>query len=124
MPPASPSAVSTESVSRCLALPLTASRSTTTSMVCFSCFFSFGGSVSGWTTPSIRARAYPLDCSSANRSTYSPLRPRITGASTWNRVPSSIASTRSTICCGVCREIGSPQTGQCGCPTRANSSRR
>ena len=124
MPPASLSAVSTESVSRCLALALTASRSTTTSMVCFSCFFSFGGSVSGCTTPSTRARAKPLDCSSANRSTYSPLRPRITGASTWNRVPSSIASTRSTICCGVCRLIGRPQIGQCGSPARANSSRR
>ena len=106
MPPASFSAVSIESVIRCLALALTASRSTTTSMVCFSCFLSFGGSVSGCTTPSTRARAKPLDCSSAKRSTYSPLRPRTTGASTWNRVPSSIASTRSTICCGVCREIG------------------
>ena len=44
---------------------------------------------------------------------------RITGASTWNRVPSAIASTRSTICCGDCFVIASPQTGQCGSPTRA-----
>ena len=36
-PPASPSAVSTESVSRCFADRLTASRSMTTSMVCFFC---------------------------------------------------------------------------------------
>ena len=57
MPPDSPSADSTESVSRCLLAALTLSRSTTTSMVCFSCFFSFGGSVSGCTTPSTRARA-------------------------------------------------------------------
>ena len=27
----------------------------------------------------------------------------MTGASTWNRVPSSSSRTRSTICCGVCR---------------------
>ena len=49
-PPARPSAVSTESVSRRLATvvgALAASRSTTTSMVCLSFFSSFGGSVSG-----------------------------------------------------------------------------
>ena len=48
--------VSTESVIRCLADSRLTSRSTTTSMECFSCFFSIGGSVSGYTTPSIRAR--------------------------------------------------------------------
>ena len=42
---------------RCLLLGRAASRSTTTSIVCFSCFFSFGGSVSGYTTPSTRTRA-------------------------------------------------------------------
>ncbi len=46
-PLASPSAVSTESVSRRLALALTASRSTTTSMVCFFCLSRVGGSASG-----------------------------------------------------------------------------
>ena len=107
-PPARPSAVSTESVSRRLRRSsLTTRRSTTTSMVCFSCFFSLGGSVSGSTSPSTRARAKPLVWSSANRSTYSPLRARTTGASTWKRVPSGSSSTRSTICCGVCRVIGS-----------------
>ena len=45
-PPARPSAVSTESVIRCLLEARAVSRSTTTSMVCFSCFFSAGGSVS------------------------------------------------------------------------------
>ena len=45
-----PSAVSTESVSRRLADCLTGSRSTTTSIVCFSCFLSVGGSASGTTT--------------------------------------------------------------------------
>ena len=47
MPPARPSAVSTESVMRCLLVALAVSRSTTASIVCFSCFFSRGGSVSG-----------------------------------------------------------------------------
>ena len=54
MPSARFSAVSTESVSRCLAPALTVRRSTTTSMSCFSCFFSFGGSASVCTTPSTR----------------------------------------------------------------------
>src|SRR3712207_5421305 len=75
-PPARPSAVSTESVSRRLALSLTVRRSTITSIVCFSCFLSFGGSVSGWTTPSTRTREKPCVCSELNRSTYSPLRAR------------------------------------------------
>ena len=54
MPSARFSAVSTESVNRCLALALTVRRSTTTSMSCFSCFFSFGGSANECTTPSTR----------------------------------------------------------------------
>ncbi len=53
-----------------------------------------------------------------------PCAPRTTGASTWNRVPSGSSSSRSTICCGVCRVIASPQIGQCGLPTRAHSRRR
>ena len=40
-------------------------------------------------SPSTRARLKPWVCSCRNSSTYSPLRPRITGASTWNRRPSS-----------------------------------
>ncbi len=124
IPPARPSAVSIESVRRRLAEALTASRSTITSMVCFSCFLSTGGSASWITTPSTRARLYPLVCSSRNRSAYSPLRSRITGASTWKRVPSSSSSTRSTICCGAWREIGRPHSGQCGRPARAYRSRR
>gem|GEM_PF-4438360 len=124
VPPESRSAVSTESVSRRRALSLTTSRSTITSMVCFSYFFSAGGSSSRITWPSTRARANPLVWSSRNSSPYSPLRPRITGASTWNRVPSGSSSTRSTICCGVCLAMGRPQLGQCGLPIRAQSSRR
>ena len=56
MPPDRPRAVSTESVSRRLAPSLTVRRSMTTSMVCFSCFFSVGGSVSWIVSPSTRAR--------------------------------------------------------------------
>ena len=128
-PPDRPSAVSTESVSRRRADSFTDSRSTTTSMVCFSYFFRAGrlldaASSSRTTTPSTRARENPFSWSSRSSSVYSPLRPRTTGASTWNRVPSSTSSSRSTICCGVCRAIGRPQIGQCGLPTLAYSSRR
>ncbi len=56
MPPDSRRAVSTESVSRRLALSLTVRRSMTTSTVCFSCFLSFGGSASWIVSPSTRAR--------------------------------------------------------------------
>jgi hypothetical protein len=70
-------------------------------------------------TPSTRARENPLVCSSRISSVYSPLRPLTTGASTWNRVPSSSSSSRSTICCGLCRAIGLPHTGQCGLPILA-----
>ncbi len=118
------SAVSTESVSLRFADALAASRSTTTSMVCLRCFSSFGGSASWIVSPLTLARLNPWDCRLRNSSMYSPLRPRMTGASTWKRVPSSSCSTRSTICCGVCRSIGDPQTGQCGRPARANRSRR
>ena len=120
-PWASPRAVSTESVSRRLTVGFTASRSTTTSMECLYFLSSVGGSVRAMTSPSTRARLKPWPASWRNRSTYSPLRPRTTGASTWKRVPSGSAISRSTICCGDCLLIGSPQIGQCGRPARANS---
>ena len=59
-PPARPSAVSTESVSRRLADALTASRSTTTSIVCFFCLSSLGGSSREWVSPLTRARREAL----------------------------------------------------------------
>ena len=127
MPPASTRAVSTESVSRRLAAassPLATSRSMTTSMVCLICFSSLGGSASAMTSPSTRARAKPLVCNSANRSTNSPLRALTTGARIWKRVRSGSSSSRSTICWGLWRVIGSSQMGQCGRPTRANNRRR
>lgn len=124
MPPERPRAVSTESVRRRLALSLTVRRSTTTSMVCFSCFFSFGGSESWTVVPSTRARLYPLAWRSAKRSTNSPLRSRTSGESTWKRLPSGRPSTLSTMACGDWREIGRWQTGQCGLPIRAKSRRR
>lgn len=124
MPPERPRAVSTESVRRRLALSLTVRRSTTTSMVCFSCFLSFGGSESWTVCPSTRARLYPLVCSSPKRSTNSPLRSRTSGESTWKRLPSGSSRTLSTMACGDCRVMGRPHSGQCGLPTRAKSSRR
>ncbi|CAB4666942.1 unannotated protein [freshwater metagenome] len=56
MPDARRSAVSIESVSRVLLSTFAVKRSTTTSIVCFSCFFNFGTSVSATTVPSTRAR--------------------------------------------------------------------
>ena len=76
------SAVSTESVKRRRDSALTARRSTTTSILCFSCFLSIGTSSRPTTTPSTRTREYPCDCSCLNISLYSPLRSRTTGAST------------------------------------------
>ena len=38
--------------------------------------------------------------------------------------PRAARITWSTICSGVWRPIGRPQLGQCGCPTRAKSTRR
>ena len=122
-PSASFRAVSTESVRRWRMPSFMARRSTTTAMVCLTCFFSTGGSESWTVSPSTTARAKPCVDRSLNRSTNSPLRPRTTGASTWKRVRSGSSSSWSTICCGVCRLTGSPHCGQCGTPTRAQSRR-
>ena len=117
------SAVSTESVSaagrRASPKPVDDDRD-----VCCSLLLSWAGRPGG---PSARRYVPASSPWAAVRGTapvYSPLRPRITGASTWNRVPSSSSSTRSTICCGACAAIGRPHPGQCGCPIRAYSSRR
>ena len=73
MPWASPSAVSTESVSRCLTDGLTASRSTTTSMECLYFLSRIGGSVSCTTSPSTRARLNPSAASCAEHLRVLPL---------------------------------------------------
>ncbi len=93
MPSASWSAASMESATRRRMSGLATSRSTTTSMVCFLFFSSFGGSASRCSSPSIRTRLNPLWATSASSFSYSPLRPRTTGASTWKRVPSGSSST-------------------------------
>ena len=49
---------------------------------------SAASSTSSCSSPSIRARVKPWPASSLSSPSYSPLRPRTTGASTWNRVPS------------------------------------
>ena len=82
IPDANLKAFSIESVRRVLLSALAVKRSITTSMVCFSCFFSFGASDSCTTSPSIRAREYPCVIRSLNNSTNSPLRALTTGANT------------------------------------------
>src|SRR5215469_203816 len=79
-PPDKPSAVSTESVSRRRADSFTESRSTTTSIVCFSYFFRAGklpdplvASSSRIVTPSTLALENPFVTSSRSSSVYSPL---------------------------------------------------
>ena len=57
IPDANRSAVSIESVKRDFDSALALRRSTTTSIVCFSCFFNFGASLRATICPSIRARA-------------------------------------------------------------------
>ena len=57
IPEANLRAVSIESVKRDFDSGLALKRSTTTSMVCFSCFFNFGASLKATISPSIRARA-------------------------------------------------------------------
>ena len=59
IPWAKRNAVSIESVKRDFDSAFAVSRSMTTSMLCFSCFFSFGASDSAITSPSMRAREYP-----------------------------------------------------------------
>ena len=82
IPLASFSAVSTESVNRCCELAFALNLSTTTSIVCFSCFFSSGISSNVNTFPSTLARENPCKVKSLNRSTNSPLRARTIGANT------------------------------------------
>ena len=69
--------------------------------------------------PSTFMRVKPSRTISSNRSLYSPLRSRTTGALTVKRVPSSSRSTWSTIVSIDWPVIGLPQIGQCGRPTRA-----
>ena len=70
------------------------------------------------------ARAYPSPRSWSRRSANSPLRPRTTGARIWNRVPSFMVSSSSTICSGLCAAMRAPHSGQWGIPVRAKSRRR
>ena len=131
-PPDSASAVSTESVSLRRASGLTASRSITTSMSCFSYFFSTGSrpeaaSSSRTTTPSTRARENPLACSSRISSPYSPLRPRTThrGQHLEPVARPRPRAARSTICCGLCSRRSAARTqGSAACRSRACSSRQ
>ena len=124
-PPASPSAVSTESVSRRFALGLTASRSTTTSMSCFSYFFSFGGSLSD------DDRAVDPGPAEALRLQLAEQLGVLALAAAHHRrqhlEPGALVELEDPVddllraSAGL---ISSPQIGQCGMPIRAYSSRR
>ncbi len=109
MPSARPTAVSTESASRLRRSGRITSRSTTTEMSCLNFLSREMSSSSRRSSPSTFTRVKPSARSSSNSLPYSPLRPRITGASTMNLVPSSSVITWSTICSADCASIGRPQ---------------
>ena len=75
-------------------------------------------------SPSTRTRTKPCLRAASNTSRNSPLRPRMSGASTSTFVPSGQSSTRSVICDALWRSMGDPSLGQCGVPPRAQSRRR
>ena len=108
-----------ESVSRWRRSSFITSRSTTTSIVCFSFLSSSISSSSSRISPSTFTRVKPSPRSCSSRSLYSPLRSRTTGAFTVNFVRSGSRSTWSTIASIDCPAIGRPQMGQCGRPVRA-----
>ncbi len=118
-PSARAAAVSTESVSRRLSPSFITSRSTMTAMSCLNFLSRSMSSSSSRTSPSTSTRVNPSARSCSNSLPYSPLRPRTTGATTLKRVPGSSSQMWSTICCTLCPEMGRPQVGQCGWPTRA-----
>lgn len=91
-------------------------RSTTTSIVCLSFFFSFGSVSASWifATPSLavpppertRNRTKPCACIASNSSACSPLRFATTGARIISLVSSGSASAASTICETLCASSG------------------
>ena len=95
-----------------------------TSMECFFCLSSSGGSARSTVSPSTRARTNPFFANSAICRRYSPFFPRTNGARTRKRVPSGIARIRSVICWIVCAEISRPQLTQWGWPMEAKRSLR
>ena len=95
-----------------------------TSIECFFCLSSSGGSARSTVSPSTRALTKPFFASSAICRRYSPFFPRTNGERTRNRVPSGIPRTRSVICWIVWAEISRPQLTQCGWPMEAKRSRR
>ncbi len=95
-----------------------------TSMECFFCLSSSGGSARSTVSPSTRARTNPFFANSAICRRYSPFFPRTNGARTRKRVPSGIARIRSVICWIVWAEISRPQLTQWGWPMEAKRSLR
>ena len=81
MPSARASAVSKLSARRLARSGATTSRSTTTSISCFSFLSRAGASSISWNVPSILTRLKPRFIRVASSLRYSPLRPRTMGAS-------------------------------------------
>ena len=111
-PSLSASPVSRLSARRAPRVGDTTTRSTTTSMSCLRFLSRAGAASISQVSPSILTLVKPRLSSSASSFRYSPLRPRITGASRWRRVPSAIARVRSTIWLTVWLSMGSPVAGE------------
>ena len=123
-PPARAAAASTDSESRRRRSPFITRRSTTTEMSWLYFLSSLISSSRRRSSPSTRTRLYPSSRNCSKSFSNSPFLPLTTGAITMNRVPSSRVITRSVICSIDCPSIGSPHSGQCGFPIRAQSRRR
>ena len=108
-PSARATAVSTESARRLRRSGRITRRSITTEMSCLNFLSSAMSSSSRRSSPSTCTRVKPSARSSSNSLPYSPLRPRITGASTMNFEPSGRIITWSTICSADWAAIGWPQ---------------
>ena len=109
MPSARATAVSIESVSRLRRSGRITSRSTTTAMSCLNFLSRSISSSSRRSSPSTFTRVKPSARSVSSRSRYSPLRPRTTGASTMNLLPSGSVMIWSTICSADWASIARPQ---------------
>ena len=96
-PSASFRTVSMESVRRLSMPSLTASRSTTISILCFLFLSSLISSDRSYILSSTITRTYPLFFACCSSLTCSPFRPRTTGASNWNFVPAGNSIISSTI---------------------------
>ena len=119
-PEARLSAVSTESVSRRLEDALAESRSTTTSMVCFFCFSSLGGSASWMRLAVDPGPAEALGLQAAEQLDVLALAAADhRGEHLEAGALLELRARGRRSAAGVWRSIGAPHSGQCGRPARA-----